>query len=213
MKFTFIPMDRITKYFPELSSIQRKQLSELNPLYRDWNSRINVISRKDIDNIFLHHILHSLAIAKVISFAKGTRILDVGTGGGFPGIPLAIYFPYCNFTLVDSIGKKTTVANEVAQSLGLTNVKAIKSRAEELEGEFDFVVTRAVAPLPTLYGWVQKIIKPGGLNQLPNGIIALKGGDLKNEIAPFGKKITKWEINSFFEEEYFQEKQIIFISR
>ncbi len=206
-------MDRIIKYFPELSSTQRKQLSELDPLYREWNSRINVISRKDIENIFLHHVLHSLAIAKIISFAKNTRILDVGTGGGFPGIPLAIFFPNCSFTLVDSIGKKVTVANEVAQSLGLTNVKAIKSRAEDLENEFDFVVTRAVAPLPTLNSWVQKIIKPSGLNQLPNGIIALKGGDLKEELAPFGKKTTKWTINTFFEEEYFQEKSIIFIPR
>jgi len=206
-------MDRIIKYFPELSSAQRKQLSELDPLYRDWNSRINVISRKDIDNIYLHHVLHSLAIAKIISFAKNTRILDVGTGGGFPGVPLAIFFPLCNFTLVDSIGKKITVANEVAQSLGLTNLKAIKSRAEDLDDEFDFVITRAVAPLPKLNSWVQKIIKPGGLNQLPNGIIALKGGDLKEELAPFGKKTTKWAINNFFEEEYFQEKSIIFIPR
>lgn len=207
------PMDRIIKYFPELTSIQRKQLSELDPLYKDWNSRINVISRKDIDNIFIHHILHSLAIAKVISFAKGTRILDVGTGGGFPGVPLAIFFPSCTFTLVDSIGKKTTVANEIALSLGLTNVKALKSRAEELVGEYDFVITRAVAPLPTLNGWVQKIIKPGGLNQLPNGIIALKGGDLKEELAPFGNKIHRWDISTFFEEEYFQEKSIIFLPK
>lgn len=206
-------MDIITKYFPELSGTQRKQLSELDPLYRDWNSRINVISRKDIDNINIHHVLHSLSIAKVISFTKGARILDVGTGGGFPGIPLAIFFPYCNFTLVDSIGKKITVASEIAQSLELTNVKAIKSRAEELDGDFDFVVTRAVAPLPTLSGWVNKIIKPGGINQLPNGIIALKGGDLKEELAPFGKKINRWKINAFFEEEYFQEKSIIFLPR
>lgn len=206
-------MDIITKYFPELSGTQRKQLSELDPLYRDWNSRINVISRKDIDNINIHHVLHSLSIAKVISFTKGARILDVGTGGGFPGIPLAIFFPYCNFTLVDSIGKKITVASEIAQSLELTNVKAIKSRAEELDGDFDFVVTRAVAPLPTLSGWVNKIIKPGGINQLPNGIIALKGGDLKEELAPFGKKINRWKINTFFEEEYFQEKSIIFLPR
>lgn len=207
------PMDRIIKYFPELTSNQRKQFTQLEPLYRDWNSRINVISRKDIDNIYLHHVLHSLAIAKIISFAKNTRILDVGTGGGFPGIPLAIYFPSCNFTLVDSIGKKTTVANEIAISLGLTNVKTIKARAEELDGEFDFVITRAVAPLPTLYNWVHKIIKPGGLNQLPNGIIALKGGDLKEELAPYRKIFSKWEINGFLEEEYFQEKSIIFIPR
>lgn len=206
-------MDRIIKYFPEFTSLQRNQIAELNPLYSDWNSRINVVSRKDIDNLLLHHVLHSLAIAKVISFTKGTRILDVGTGGGFPGIPLAILFPYCSFTLVDSIGKKIVVADGVAQSLGLTNVVAIKSRAEELNSEFDFVVTRAVAPLPILNGWVQKVLKPGGINQLPNGIIALKGGDLHEEVAPFGKKISKWEISSFFEEEYFQEKKIIFLPR
>ena len=206
-------MERIIKYFPELTSLQQKQLSELDPLYREWNSRINVISRKDIDNIFLHHVLHSLAIAKVISFAKNTRILDVGTGGGFPGIPLAILFPLCNFTLVDSIGKKVTVANEVATSLGLTNVKTIKARAEELEGEFDFVVTRAVAPLPTIHNWVRKLILPGGLNQLPNGIIALKGGDLKEELDPFRNIFQKWEIENLFKEEYFREKSILFIPR
>lgn len=206
-------MDRITKYFPELSSTQLKQLSELDPLYREWNSRINVISRKDIDNIFIHHILHSLAIAKVISFAKNTRIMDVGTGGGFPGIPLAIFFPSCHFTLVDSIGKKITVANEVALSLGLTNVKTIKARAEELEGVFDFVVTRAVAPLPTIHSWVRKLIVPGGLNQLPNGIIALKGGDLKEELDPFRNIFEKWDIGGLFEEEYFCEKSILFIPR
>jgi 16S rRNA (guanine527-N7)-methyltransferase len=206
-------MDRITKYFPELSSTQLKQLTELGPLYREWNSRINVISRKDIDNIYIHHILHSLAIAKVISFAKNTRIMDVGTGGGFPGIPLAIFFPSCHFTLVDSIGKKITVANEVALSLGLTNVKTIKARAEELEGEFDFVVTRAVAPLPTIHSWVRKLIVPGGLNQLPNGIIALKGGDLKEELDPFRNIFEKWDIGTLFEEEYFREKSILFIPR
>lgn len=206
-------MERIVKYFPELTSIQRKQLSELDPLYRDWNSRINVVSRKDIDNILLHHVLHSLAIAKVISFAKGTTILDVGTGGGFPGIPLAILFPSCNFTLVDSIGKKISVADGVAQSLGLSNVKALKARAEELDGEFDFVVTRAVAPLPTINQWVIKKIKSGGFNHLPNGIIALKGGDLKDELSPFGKRIKRWPINSFFEEDYFEEKSVIYLEK
>lgn len=206
-------MDCITKYFPELNLTQRKQFSALPELYSDWNSRINVISRKDIDNIYIHHILHSLAISKVISFAKGTQILDVGTGGGFPGIPLAILFPYCNFTLVDSIGKKITVVNEVSSSLGLQNVKGVKARAEELNGSFDFVVTRAVAPLPTLQKWVWNIIKPGGMNQLSNGIIALKGGDLKEELAPFKNRYTRWEIDDLFEEEYFKEKSIVYLQR
>jgi 16S rRNA (guanine527-N7)-methyltransferase len=186
---------------------------QLEPLYKEWNAQINVVSRKDIDSIYLHHVLHSLAIAKVISFAKNTRILDVGTGGGFPGIPLAIFFPQCNFTLVDSIGKKIIVAYEIAQALGLKNVKVVKSRAEELEGEFDFVVSRAVAPLPTIKNWVNNLIKPGGYNQLPNGIIVLKGGDLKEELAPFRKILEKWEINNFFEEEYFNGKSVIFIPR
>jgi len=206
-------MDCVIKYFPELNITQRKQLSALSELYSDWNSKINVISRKDIENIYIHHVLHSLAISKVISFAKGTQILDVGTGGGFPGIPLAIFFPQCNFTLIDSIGKKITVVNEVANSLGLLNVKGVKARAEELNGSFDFVVTRAVAPLPTLQKWVWKIIKPGGMNQLPNGIIALKGGDLKEELAPFRNQYTRWEIDNFFEEEYFKEKSIIYLQR
>ncbi len=206
-------MDRIIKYFPELSNAQRQQLLQLDPLYRDWNAQINVISRKDIDNIYLHHVLHSLAIAKVISFAKNTRILDVGTGGGFPGIPLAIFFPYCNFTLIDSIGKKIIVASEIVQSLGLTNVKVLKARAEELKGEYDFIITRAVAPLPTINSWIQNLVKPGGINQLPNGVLALKGGDLQEELAPFRKVLTKWEIEKFFEEEYFKEKSIIFVPR
>jgi 16S rRNA (guanine527-N7)-methyltransferase len=206
-------MNSIIKYFPELSSNQRKQLLELEPLYKEWNSRINVISRKDIDNIYLHHVLHSLAIAKATNFIKGTRIIDVGTGGGFPGIPLAIYFPNCSFTLVDSIGKKIVVANEVVQSLGLINIKTIKARAEELDGEYDFVVSRAVAPLATLQNWVLKLIKPGGSNQLPNGIIALKGGDLKEEMVPFKKISTKWDIDNFFEEDYFKEKYVVYIPR
>lgn len=206
-------MECIIKYFPELSVAQREMFSQLDPLYREWNSKINVISRKDIDSIYLHHILHSLAISKIISFTKNTRILDLGTGGGFPGIPLAILFPKCSFTLVDSIGKKTTVAAEIAQAIGLTNVKTIKSRAEELDGEYDFVVSRAVAPLPTINNWVRKLIKPGGMNQLPNGIIVLKGGDLKEELTPFRRDLKKWEIENFFEEEYFKEKSIVYIPR
>lgn len=206
-------MDRIIKYFPELTVHQRQQFTQLASLYKDWNCRINVISRKDIDNIYVHHVLHSLAIAKVISFTKNTRILDVGTGGGFPGIPLAIFFPNCKFTLIDSIGKKITVVHEVFQSLGLTNVEALKVRAEDLNGEFDFVVTRAVAPLPTLAHWVNSLISPGGSNQLPNGILALKGGDLKEELVSFRKDFAKWEIGNFFEEDYFTGKSIIFVPR
>jgi len=206
-------MDRIIKYFPELTTTQQQQLAQLDPIYRDWNTQINVISRKDIDNLYLHHVLHSLAIAKIITFAKSTKILDVGTGGGFPGIPLAIFFPNCNFTLIDSIGKKIIVANEVAQSLGLTNVKVIKARAEEFKGEFDFIITRAVAPLQIINTWNSKLINPGGINQLPNGIIALKGGDLKEELAPFKRNLTKWNIQDFFEEAYFEGKSIIFVSR
>ena len=206
-------MDCLIKYFPELSSLQRQRFDQLKPLYVEWNSKINVISRKDIESIYLHHVLHSLSIAKVISFAKNTSILDVGTGGGFPGIPLAIFFPNCQFTLVDSIGKKITVVNEITKALGLNNVKATKARAEEISGSFDFVVSRAVAPLATINSWVSKIVKPGGFNQLANGIIVLKGGDLKDELAPYRKTLIKWDINNFFEEEYFDGKYVIYIPR
>lgn len=204
-------MEAILKYFPELTNRQRQQFGMLQELYTDWNSKINVVSRKDIDKLYIHHVLHSLAIAKVISFAKGTRILDVGTGGGFPGIPLAILSPAVSFTLVDSIGKKITVVNEVLSSLQLTNVVAQKARAEELKDTFDFVVTRAVAPMPTIMGWVRGKVKPGGYNHLPNGIIALKGGDIREELAPLGKSVKRWKISDMFEEEYFVEKKVVFV--
>jgi 16S rRNA (guanine527-N7)-methyltransferase len=158
-------------------------------------------------------VLHSLAIARVISFAKGTRVLDIGTGGGFPGIPLAILFPLAHFTLVDSVGKKITVVEAVAGDLGLTNVVTLKGRVEEMKETFDFATSRAVAPMPMIMGWVRNKIKPGGYNHLPNGIIALKGGDIKEELAPFGKLVKKWRISNFFEETYFEEKQVIFIQR
>jgi 16S rRNA (guanine527-N7)-methyltransferase len=206
-------MDVVFKYFPELSKTQREQFSMLQGLYSDWNSKINVISRKDIEKLDVHHVLHSLAIAKVISFAKGTRVLDIGTGGGFPGVPLAILFPLVSFTLVDSIGKKISVVQSVADQLGLTNIIALKSRAEELKDSYDFAMTRAVAPMPTIMGWARNRIKPGGFNHLPNGVIALKGGDVKDELAPLGKAVQRWRISNFFEEEYFEEKQVVFVPR
>jgi 16S rRNA (guanine527-N7)-methyltransferase len=206
-------MDIVFKYFPEITQVQRDQFSMLPELYNEWNAKINVISRKDIDKLELHHILHSLAIAKVISFAKGTSILDVGTGGGFPGIPLAILFPLARFTLVDSIGKKITVVNSVSEQLGLKNVVTQKARAEEMKETFDFAITRAVAPMPTLMNWVRKRVRQGGINHLPNGVIALKGGDIKSELAPFGKSVQRWRITSFFDEDYFIDKHIVFIER
>ncbi len=205
-------MDIVFKYFPELTLTQRNQLLQLPKLYEDWNAKINVVSRKDIGGLPVRHVLHSLAIAKVISFAKGTKVLDIGTGGGFPGIPLAIFFPQVSFTLVDSIGKKITVANSVAEQLGLTNVVAQKSRVEELNGSFDFAVTRAVAPVAKLMEWTKSTVKQGGYNSLSNGVIALKGGDVNEEVKPFGRRVKRWKISSFFEEEFFTEKLVIHIS-
>ena len=176
----------ISEYF-KLTERQAEQFAQLDALYRDWNSKINVISRKDIDNLYEHHVLHSLAIAKFLPFQPGTTILDVGTGGGFPGIPLAILFPECRFMLIDSIGKKIKVASEVAQSLGLTNVVCKQERAEEEKQKFDFVVSRAVMPLPDLVKLVRKNISSKQRNAVPNGIIVLKGGDLKEELAPYQK--------------------------
>jgi 16S rRNA (guanine527-N7)-methyltransferase len=204
-------MEEVFKYFPELTKTQRDQFNLIPTIYNDWNAKINVISRKDIDKISLHHVLHSLAIAKITNFAKGTNVLDVGTGGGFPGIPLAIYYPSVNFILVDSIGKKITVVDAVAKELGLSNVKAKKARVEELTETFDFAITRAVAPMPTLMSWVRQKIKPGGYNQLPNGLIALKGGDIKEELSPFGKHVKRWKISNFFEEEFFEEKFVVYV--
>mgnify|MGYP002622767424 CR=1 FL=1 len=206
-------MEEVYKYFPELTLVQREQFSMLQGLYADWNSKINVVSRKDIDKLSLHHVLHSLAIAKVIDLAKDTRILDVGTGGGFPGIPLAILFPNVQFTLVDSVGKKITVVQAVAEGIGLKNVIGLKARVEEMKETFDFALTRAVAPMPTIMNWVRGKVKPGGYNHLPNGIIALKGGDIRSELAPFGKSAKRWKISNFFEEEYFEEKYVVYVPR
>lgn len=200
----------ITNYFPNLSEIQIDQFSKLEPLYKDWNAQINVISRKDIDELYIKHVLHSLAIAKVIAFKSKTRILDVGTGGGFPGVPLAILFPEVEFVLVDSIGKKIKVVNEVVSRLGLENVKAYHKRAEELDGQFDFVVTRAVARLKKFIPWVKGKLHPESFNELKNGVLFLKGGDLAEEIAESNKKVELYPISDYFKEEFFETKMVLY---
>ncbi len=200
----------ISEYF-KLTDRQAEQFAQLDALYRDWNSKINVISRKDIDNLYEHHVLHSLAIAKFLPFQPGTTILDVGTGGGFPGIPLAILFPECRFMLIDSIGKKIKVASEVAQSLGLTNVVCKQERAEEEKQKFDFVVSRAVMPLPDLVKLVRKNISSKQRNAVPNGIIVLKGGDLKEELAPYQKTAEVTPCSQWFANDWFSTKQVIYL--
>ena len=200
----------IADYF-KLTDRQAEQFAQLDALYRDWNSKINVISRKDIDNLYEHHILHSLAIAKLLPFLPGTTIMDVGTGGGFPGIPLAILFPECSFVLIDSIGKKIKVASEVAKALGLTNVICKQERAEEEKQKFDFVVSRAVMPLPDLVKLVQKNISNKHRNAVPNGLIVLKGGDLTAELAPFSKKAEVTPCDQWFKSEWFDTKYIIYL--
>lgn len=200
----------ISEYF-KLTERQAEQFAQLDALYRDWNSKINVISRKDIDNLYEHHILHSLAIAKWIPFQAGTTILDVGTGGGFPGIPLAILFPECQFTLVDSIGKKIKVASEVSKSLGLTNVVCKQERVEEEKQKFDFVVSRAVMPLPDLVKLVRKNISNNHRNAMPNGIVVLKGGDLKTELAPYIKTAEVTPCSDYFRGDWFETKQVIYL--
>ena len=200
----------ITDYF-KLTDRQAEQFAQLDALYRDWNSKINVISRKDIDNLYEHHVLHSLAIAKLLPFQPGTTILDVGTGGGFPGIPLAIMFPECEFMLIDSIGKKIKVASEVAQALELTNVVCKQERAEEEKQKFDFVVSRAVMPLPDLVKLVRKNVSNKHRNAVPNGLIVLKGGDLKAEIAPFIKTAEVTPCSQWFTGEWFETKQVIYL--
>ena len=202
-------MTIISDYF-KLSDCQAEQFAQLDALYRDWNSKINVISRKDIDNLYEHHVLHSLAIAKWIPFQPDTTILDVGTGGGFPGIPLAIMFPQCRFVLVDSIGKKIKVASEVAKTLGLTNVVCKQERVEEEKEKFDFVVSRAVMPLPDLVKLVRKNISNKHRNAMPNGLIVLKGGDLQAEVAPYIKTAEIAPCSKWFKGEWFETKQIIY---
>jgi 16S rRNA (guanine527-N7)-methyltransferase len=202
-------MNIITKYFPKLNKTQLSLFEQLQPLYAEWNAQINVISRKDFPDFYEHHVLHSLAIAKLISFTSGTKILDVGTGGGFPGIPLAIYFPQTQFHLVDSIGKKIKVVNSVIESLGLQNVTAQQIRAEELTEKYDFVVSRAVTRLPEFVGWVQKNIARKQINSLPNGILYLKGCDLQEETKPFKKKVFVKDLSDWFNEEFFETKKVV----
>ena len=200
----------ISDYF-KLTERQAEQFAQLDALYRDWNSKINVISRKDIDNLYEHHVLHSLAIAKLLPFQPGTSIMDVGTGGGFPGIPLAILFPECQFLLIDSIGKKIKVASEVAKALGLTNVVCKQERVEEEKQKFDIVVSRAVMPLPDLVKLIQKNISNKHRNAVPNGLVVLKGGDLKDEIAPYIKTAEVTPCSEWFKGEWFTTKQVIYL--
>ena len=205
-------MEIILKYFPDLTEEQRRQFAALYDLYIDWNAKINVISRKDIENLYEHHVLHSLGIAKIINFRPGTSIMDLGTGGGFPGIPLAILFPEVKFHLVDSIGKKVRVATEVANAIGLKNVTFRHARAEEEKQLFDFVVSRAVMPLGDLIKIIKKNISPRQQNALPNGLICLKGGELEHEALPFKNKTTLHSLSEDFEEEFFQTKKVVYVT-
>lgn len=202
-------MEIIRKYFPELTDAQLHQLEQLDSLYRDWNAKINVISRKDIDALYEHHVLHSMAIAKAVNFRPGTEILDFGTGGGFPGIPLAILFPECRFKLIDGTGKKIRVAQEVCNAIGLKNCQPAHLRGEDEKGKYDFVVSRAVMPLPDLVKIVRKNISKTQRNATPNGIICLKGGELQAELQPFRNVVEVNPISTWFEEEWFKEKNVI----
>ncbi|WP_394996579.1 16S rRNA (guanine(527)-N(7))-methyltransferase RsmG [Emticicia sp.] len=201
----------ITKYFPNLSEKQLKQFGELQELYTLWNAQINVVSRQDIENLYEKHILHSLGIAKVISFKAGSEILDVGTGGGFPGIPLAILFPECHFHLVDSIGKKIKVVTEVAQAISLNNLTAQHERAENVANDYDFIVSRAVTRLKPFYTWVENKVSKKQQNDFKNGILYLKGGDLEEELQEFGGKYTLYNLSAHFEEEFFETKKVVYV--
>ena len=203
--------ENIQKYFPELSDEQRQQFDALDALYRDWNTKINVISRKDIDQLYEHHVLHSLAIAKIVNFRPGTRILDFGTGGGFPGVPLSILFPECQFKLIDGTGKKIRVAQEVCNAIGLKNCQPTHLRGEDEKDKYDFIVSRAVMPLPDLVKLMRKNISKDQRNALPNGVICLKGGDLQAELQPYHKIVETTDISQFFSEEWFKEKYVIYL--
>lgn len=204
-------MYHIVKYFPSLTDIQKERFESLDTLYHDWNSKINVISRKDIDNLYEHHVLHSLAIAKILNFRPGTTIVDIGTGGGFPGIPLAIMFPECRFTLVDSVGKKIKVASEVAASLALDNVEFVNDRMEAVKQKFDFAVSRAAMSLDLLVKVCRKNIAGNGQNALPNGLVCLKGGELEEEMKPFKRTASLYNLSEFFSEEYFSTKKALYL--
>lgn len=201
----------VLSYFPELTETQKEKFALLEGLYREWNEKINVISRKDMDFFGIHHVLHSLAIAKVIRFKAGTRVMDVGTGGGFPGIPLAILFPEVKFYLVDSIGKKIKVVQGVAESLGLTNVRTEQTRVEQTAGSQDFIVSRAVTAFPAFVGVTRNKIRKGGVNDLPNGILYLKGGDFEEEIKAYAGRVKVFSIPEFFKEDFFETKKVIYL--
>ncbi len=205
-------MNIIEKYFPELTERQKEQVAQLDALYRDWNAKINVISRKDIDNLYEHHVLHSMAMAKAVRFTPGTEILDFGCGGGFPGIPLAILFPDCQFKLIDGTGKKIKVCNEVAAALGLQNVKAEHLRGEDETGKYDFVVSRAVMLLPDLMKIIRKNFKKEQQNALPNGLLCLKGGNLQEELKSYARVAEITPLSTYFDEEWFaQDKQLVYV--
>lgn len=204
-------MDTILKYFPELTETQKTQFAALNDLYHEWNAKINVISRKDIDNLYEHHVLHSISIAKALKFRSGAKVLDFGCGGGFPGVPLAIMFPETQFRLIDGTGKKVRVAHEISQAIGLKNVDACHIRGEEEHGKYDFIVSRAVMPLPDLVKIVRKNISNKHCHSVANGILCLKGGNLNEELKPFSKVVEKTELSTFFSEEWFKEKYLVYL--
>lgn len=201
----------IFQYFKDISDEQRAQFRALGPLYQEWNAKINVISRKDIDNLYIHHVLHSLGIAKVVNFRQGSNILDIGTGGGFPGIPLAILFPNCKFKLIDSIGKKTRVAAAVANAIGLKNVVVEHRNVIEEKNKYDFVVSRAVMNASDLVKLIRKNVSKEQRNALPNGLICLKGGDMTEEVAPFKNHSEIWDLKSYFDDEFFDTKKVMYI--
>lgn len=200
----------IEKYFDNLSEEQREMFARLGEVYQEWNSKINVVSRKDMEHIYLHHILHSLAIAKVCSFADGAKVLDVGCGGGFPSVPLAIMFPNVEFTACDSIGKKIRVVEGVCEAIGIKNIRTVNGRVEQLKEQFDYIVSRAVTDMPTFVGWVRGMVRKGEKGPLPNGILYLKGGDLTEELRASRREWERHYISEFFEEEFFETKQVVY---
>jgi len=204
-------MEHILQYFPELDEVQRQQMDALLTLYPEWNARINVISRKDIDNLEVNHILHSLGLVKFVKFTPGTRVMDLGTGGGFPAIPLAVYYPRVTFHLVDRIGKKLRVAQDIAGRIGLTNVTFQHGDVKEVKGKFDFVVSRAVMPLGDMVPLVRRLIDGEDRNAVPNGLLCLKGGDLSGEVSQYGNKVLIDELASYFKEEFFKTKKIVYL--